>query len=138
MGNAAFADYVTSQAGGTYRVTHLDDPIPRLPPILLGYRHTSPEYWLSDGLPTTTNYTINDVKVCVGDANVSCNAATTGFDIVSHLNYFETISACAPDLTFKRDDAGVQQLQEMFMTLDVAYATAMQTSTGSNNSASRV
>lgn len=33
--------------GQTYRVTHMDDPVPRLPTLSMGYRHASPEYWLS-------------------------------------------------------------------------------------------
>lgn len=129
---------MTSQAGGTYRVTHFDDPVPRLPPILLGYRHTSPEYWLSDGTSTTTDYTINDVEVCPGDANINCNAGESGFDTTAHKYYFEAISACAPDLTYKRDGATVQQQQEMFMTLDVAYTTTMQAASGDINGTSSI
>ncbi len=56
VGNDAFANFVSAQAGLEIRVTHLDDPVPRLPPLLFSYRHTSPEYWLYDGGATTTNY----------------------------------------------------------------------------------
>ncbi|ETS80671.1 hypothetical protein PFICI_08200 [Pestalotiopsis fici W106-1] len=106
VGNRAFVAYVTDQAGAEYRVTHLDDPVPRLPPIILNYRHTSPEYWLSDGTANTTEYTASDIKVCEGYASLSCNAGTTGFDTTAHGYYFGDISGCSPDGTplRKRDD----------------------------------
>jgi hypothetical protein len=107
VGNRAFVAYVTDQAGAEYRVTHLDDPVPRLPPVILNYRHTSPEYWLSDGNATTTDYTASDIDVCVGYANLACNGGTTGFDTDAHSYYFEAISGCSPDGTpfRKRDDS---------------------------------
>ncbi|KAI1452699.1 alpha/beta-hydrolase [Annulohypoxylon moriforme] len=94
VGNKAFVSYVTNQTGSEYRVTHLDDPVPRLPPIILDYRHTSPEYWLSDGTANTTDYTAADIKVCEGFANTNCNAGTSGLDVDAHLHYFEAISGC--------------------------------------------
>lgn len=57
--NTVGADYVSTQTGGNYRVTHFDDPVPRLPPLLLGYAHTSPEYWLEGGTGTTNYYPIS-------------------------------------------------------------------------------
>ncbi|KAH6652149.1 lipase [Truncatella angustata] len=108
VGNKAFVAYVTDQAGAEYRVTHLDDPVPRLPPIILNYRHTSPEYWLSNGAATTTDYTASDVKVCEGYSNLACNAGTLGFDTDAHSYYFEAISGCSPDGTplKRREDSG--------------------------------
>ncbi|KAF3000565.1 hypothetical protein E8E14_004938 [Neopestalotiopsis sp. 37M] len=106
VGNRAFVAYVTDQAGAEYRVTHLDDPVPRLPPILLNYRHTSPEYWLADGTATTEDYTASDIVVCEGYASLACNAGTTGFDTTAHGYYFGDISGCSPDGTplRRRDD----------------------------------
>ncbi|TAQ83441.1 hypothetical protein B7494_g8232 [Chlorociboria aeruginascens] len=94
VGNDILADFVTAQQGVTARTTHLDDPVPRLPPLLLGYRHTSPEYWLADGTATTTDYNITDVVVCAGDANLGCNGGTGGFDVTAHGYYFYYISGC--------------------------------------------
>lgn len=94
VGNAAFADFVTAQAGAEFRVTHLDDPVPRLPPAEFGYRHTSPEYWLSTGTATTTDYGVADVKVCQG-TDTSCNAGTLGLNTDAHLYYFEAIAGCS-------------------------------------------
>ncbi|EFQ29729.1 lipase [Colletotrichum graminicola] len=95
VGNAAFADFVTAQPGAEYRVTHIDDPVPRLPPLIFGYRHTSPEYWLSTGNATTVDYTLADIIVCEGNHNTTCNARLTlGLDTQAHLYYFRLVSAC--------------------------------------------
>lgn len=94
VGDNDFATFVTQQAGGEYRVTHGDDPVPRLPPIVFGYRHTAPEYWLK---ANTTTYTVNDITVCEGTANIKCNGGTLGLDIDAHSEYFRATSACAPD-----------------------------------------
>ncbi|KAK8136253.1 triacylglycerol lipase precursor [Apiospora sp. TS-2023a] len=103
VGNRAFVDFVTKQAGFEYRVTHLADPVPRLPPIFANYRHTSPEYWLSTGDANTIDYTAADIKVCDGYANIQCNAGQLGLDIDAHGNYFEKIATCGPDGTpFKK------------------------------------
>ncbi|KAI1798768.1 alpha/beta-hydrolase [Daldinia bambusicola] len=104
VGNQAFADFITAQPGGEYRVTHADDPVPRLPPIFADYRHTSPEYWLSnESNDVATTYAAADVKVCDGSANTDCNGGTDGLDVDAHLSYFGHISGCGPDgLAFKR------------------------------------
>ncbi|KAF3770910.1 alpha/beta-hydrolase [Cryphonectria parasitica EP155] len=89
IGNLAWAEFVTAQDGAEYRATHYDDPVPRLPPIVLGYYHTSPEFWLAAGPATNIDYTIDGIDVCVGNANTSCNAGTTGFDADAHEYYFQ-------------------------------------------------
>jgi hypothetical protein len=95
---------VTDQPGLEYRVTHLDDPVPRLPPILFNYRHTSPEYWFHTGDSTTDDYTAADAIVCEGTASLSCNAGTFGLDVDAHLHYFQDISACGDEgIDFRRD-----------------------------------
>ncbi|KAH8125470.1 hypothetical protein ACSS6W_009102 [Trichoderma asperelloides] len=105
VGNDVFANFVTAQPGGEFRVTHFDDPVPRLPPILFDYRHVSPEYWLSTGSATTIDYTISQIEVCTGIANTDCNAGTSGLDVSAHSYYLEDISGCAPSaFQFKRDD----------------------------------
>ncbi|KAI1328843.1 extracellular lipase [Xylariaceae sp. FL0255] len=95
FGNVALVEYITNdQDGAEWRMTHLDDPVPRLPPIIFGYAHTSPEYWLSDGTDTTDNYGVSDVVECTGFTNTNCNGGTLGLDIIAHLNYLEPISGC--------------------------------------------
>lgn len=96
VGNDVFALFVSEQAGHEYRVTHVDDPVPRLPSHLLGYYHTDMEYWLSTGTGTTTNYTVADVIVCEGIYNDTCNSGgVVSVDEEAHVNYFVHISACA-------------------------------------------
>ncbi|KAK1599439.1 lipase [Colletotrichum navitas] len=98
VGNEAFTNFVTVQPGAEYRVTHVDDPVPRLPPILFGYRHTSPEYWLSTGNGTTIDYTLADIKVCEGDRNTECNGRfTLKLDTDAHVHYLRDIEACNAD-----------------------------------------
>lgn len=96
VGNTEFAEFVSAQAGNEYRVTHLDDPVPRLPPHDFGYDHTDTEYWLSTGTSTTTDYNESDVVICKGTYNRSCNGAgliSLNFD--AHVYYFTQISICA-------------------------------------------
>lgn len=88
VGNLALVKYVTNQVGAEYRATHFDDPVPRLPPILFGYFHTSPEYWLAAGPATNTDYTIDEIKTCTGYANIGCNAGTFGLDGDAHLRKY--------------------------------------------------
>lgn len=103
VGNAAFAQYVSDQAGDELRVTHLDDPVPRLPPIVFNYAHTTPEYWLSNGDAFTTDYSPADVQVCDGVQSLGCNAVTLGLNIFSHLYYLNPIAGCSPiELTFRK------------------------------------
>ncbi|ODA79142.1 hypothetical protein RJ55_04734 [Drechmeria coniospora] len=105
VGNSHFADFMTTSHGGQWRVTHRDDPVPRLPPIFTGYRHMSPEYWLSNGNSDQVDYKLQNIKRCDGTANVACNAGTFGFNIVAHLNYLGRTSGCAPlPLQWKRDE----------------------------------
>jgi predicted lipase len=44
IGLESISQYLTNTTmGATYRVTHKNDPVPKLPPALLGFRHISPE-----------------------------------------------------------------------------------------------
>ncbi|KAG6041141.1 hypothetical protein E4U41_005865 [Claviceps citrina] len=93
VGNDHFSDWMDAQPGGHWRVTHGKDPIPKLPPLAFGYRHMSPEYWLSDG-GYEADYPIGMVKVCEGIASTSCNAGTSGINVGEHLHYLGDTSAC--------------------------------------------
>lgn len=45
VGNKVFASYIDQQYGrNNHRVTHLNDPVPRLSGRILGFEHKSPEY----------------------------------------------------------------------------------------------
>jgi hypothetical protein len=126
VGNKALVAFVTDQAGTEYRVTHYDDPVPRLPPILFSYRHTSPEYWLSTGSAETVDYTVSQIAVCEGYANTACNAGESGFDTDAHLYYLDAITACSPDGTpfrARRDvtDAELEAKVNNYTALDIQY-----------------
>ncbi|KAH7417606.1 lipase [Cadophora sp. MPI-SDFR-AT-0126] len=95
VGNEAFVNFVDGQAGVHYRVTHTDDPIPRYPGRILGFYHTSPEFWLSSGSATTTSYALSDIKVCTGTTNSNCNAGTSNIVLTSHSYYFQDVSVCS-------------------------------------------
>lgn len=96
VGNLDYVEFVTGQAGSEYRATHYDDPVPRLPPIVLNYFHTSPEYWLEAGPATNIDYAISGIDICTGYANTSCNAGTTGLDGDAHEYYFQYMG-CGDD-----------------------------------------
>lgn len=102
VGNQGFVDLVQGQEGTNYRVTHLDDPVPRVPPswdVMGAYRHLSPEYWLTVGNETVVSpsaVTVSNFKVCEGANNDACNAGTDGMDIDAHRWYFRNISSCSP------------------------------------------
>ncbi|KAI3396447.1 hypothetical protein diail_12167 [Diaporthe ilicicola] len=115
VGNLALVKFVTYQSGAEYRATHYDDPVPRLPPILFGYFHTSPEYWLASGPATHTSYTINEFDTCLGYANTSCNAGTFGLDGDAHLYYFQYMGCdsvtTSTDISLrKRDEIATKPL----------------------------
>ncbi|CEJ89728.1 hypothetical protein VHEMI05553 [[Torrubiella] hemipterigena] len=96
VGNDAFANFASNQAGTSFRITHTVDPVPRLPPIIFGFRHTTPEVWLSNGKDNNQNFKISDLKLCPGIANTKCNAGTFGLDIIAHLHYMSDTAGCAP------------------------------------------
>lgn len=95
VGNTAFATFLTSQSGGTnYRVTHSDDPVPKLPPLSFGYSQPSPEYWIT----AATNATVkaSDITVVKGiDSDKGNDGTPTGLDIDAHKWYFNAISSCS-------------------------------------------
>ncbi|KAJ9621281.1 hypothetical protein H2203_007333 [Taxawa tesnikishii (nom. ined.)] len=95
VGNNAFATFVTNQSGGNYRVTHANDIVPKLPGLLFGYRHVSPEYWITSA--TNVAVTAADVQVSTGTLNLNGNGGTVESSLDDHGWYFNAISACAPE-----------------------------------------
>lgn len=127
VGNGVLSDFISNQAGAEFRITHLDDPVPRLPPIIFGYRHTSPEYWLSVGESTADDYPVNDIRVCPGNANIKCNAGTFGLDVDAHLTYFGPMTSDICDASFKtrastdEDDAELESRLNAWVEQDIAF-----------------
>ncbi|KAK2602506.1 hypothetical protein N8I77_009033 [Diaporthe amygdali] len=151
VGNLALVKFVTDQAGAEYRATHYDDPVPRLPPILFGYFHTSPEYWLASGPATDVDYTIDEIDICLGYANTSCNAGTFGLDGDAHLHYFQYMGCdsvtSSTDMSIKkrdliatnplwaRDDVSDEELElrlNNYTTQDIAYSQQLAADDSTN------
>ncbi|KAF2099514.1 alpha/beta-hydrolase [Rhizodiscina lignyota] len=96
VGNPAFANFVTAQAGGNYRVTHTNDPVPHLPLSAMGFQHVGPEYYINTGnlLPVSAS----NVQMLQGVNNILGNTAQIFTDIASHLWYFNGICNCGAGL----------------------------------------
>ena len=95
IGGAAVSSYITNQnKGGNFRTTHFDDPVPRLPPLALGFVHISPEYYISSG--NNVPVTANDITELTGSINLAGNTGNLGdgVDIAAHGWYFNKIGAC--------------------------------------------
>ncbi|EEA20108.1 hypothetical protein TMatcc_000083 [Talaromyces marneffei ATCC 18224] len=95
VGNTVFATFVTTQgaAANNFRVTHTDDPIPKVPSRSLGYLQWGPEYWIRS--PTGQPVHANDIDVIPGTETPLGNSGTPpSFDIPAHLWYFNSVAAC--------------------------------------------
>lgn len=94
VGNDIISDYISQSPGKLYRVTHQADPVPRLPPWqLFGYRHTSPEIWLTGNPSDPKHWPVEDIKTCAGNLNFLCNTNPfIKYDPVDHGVYFGKMS----------------------------------------------
>jgi predicted lipase len=92
------SDFITKQPGGNYRVTHWNDPVPRLPPLAFGYVHISPEYYIDRA--NLLSVGPSHFKVCHGSINLTGNSAWIATDIGAHLWYFNSVAKCAVDKIF--------------------------------------
>ncbi|KAI4227797.1 MAG: hypothetical protein L6R36_002150 [Xanthoria steineri] len=98
----ALSDFITNQnRGGNYRVTHKDDPVPRLPPLVLGFVHISPEYYISS--PNNVVPTANDITQYSGSINLLGNSGNNPLktDLSAHSWYFGPVGACDDDEGFE-------------------------------------
>ncbi|KAF2476422.1 alpha/beta-hydrolase [Lindgomyces ingoldianus] len=89
------SDYITNQPGGNYRITHWNDPVPRLPPISFNFVHISPEYYINKANLQTVAAT--DIKTYTGNVNYNGNTAWILTDIGAHLWYLNSIAKCSVD-----------------------------------------
>ena len=98
VGTSGLADYITAQAGGKeYRATHHDDPVPRLPPYTLGFRHVDPEYFIdTQNGQTVTAANVKVINVKTQGNGVGDDGAFNPFnaDLNAHGDYLGPIGAC--------------------------------------------
>ncbi|PWY72723.1 triacylglycerol lipase A [Aspergillus eucalypticola CBS 122712] len=91
IGNYALAEHITSQgSGANFRVTHLNDIVPRLPPMDFGFSQPSPEYWITSG--TGASVTASDIEVIEG---INSTAGNAGEATLSHPRVSTTIASGA-------------------------------------------
>ncbi|RPA82859.1 alpha/beta-hydrolase [Ascobolus immersus RN42] len=92
VGNVAFSDHIT-QSGENYRVAHLDDPVVRVPPTMMGYGYISPEYHIKKG-NTASEVTEKDIDVIENPSG-----ELKGLDFDQHAWYLTNtpISKCKPE-----------------------------------------
>ncbi|ORY17424.1 Alpha/Beta hydrolase protein [Clohesyomyces aquaticus] len=95
------SDYITAQPGGNYRITHWNDPVPRLPPISFNFVHISPEYYINKASLQTV--AVPDIKTYSGNVNYNGNTAWILTDIGAHLWYFNSIAGCSVTNIGSRD-----------------------------------
>jgi len=97
FGNEAFAEYAMAQApqlGMNYRVAHQYDPVPTVPMLSSGFRHTSPAYFITTA--TGVNPTIADIEIQEGTSNQNPWGSSMTIDGQAHDFYFNEISSCFP------------------------------------------
>lgn len=109
VGNDEFAEYIETVLGWrNFRVTHLNDPVPQLPPQWPGFAHPGPEYSItsphfpgvlaanSSTLLTPANLIVNpsDVLVIPGPESKLGNYGYNCGDPAMHGAYLGVISGC--------------------------------------------
>ncbi|KAF3040295.1 hypothetical protein E8E12_006502 [Didymella heteroderae] len=93
IGGSAISSYISNQAGGNYRVTHYNDPVPRLPLLMMGYVHISPEYYI--GVKNKVDVKASDFQIIQGSINIfKGNAAWLLTDVEAHRWYFTRMYDC--------------------------------------------
>jgi predicted lipase len=92
IGGSKISTYITNQLGGNYRVTHWNDPVPKLPLLTMGYVHVSPEYYINK--PNRQDVQAGDMKVYEGAMNMKGNMAWLIMDIEAHRWYFSSVYTC--------------------------------------------
>ncbi|KAH9902453.1 alpha/beta-hydrolase [Cubamyces lactineus] len=73
VGNWAFADYVDTQSISITHINNREDPIPVLPPVVLGFHHPSGEVHIQDS---------GEWMACPGQDNPSRECATGAVSVV--------------------------------------------------------
>ncbi|KAL8917515.1 MAG: hypothetical protein Q9172_005818 [Xanthocarpia lactea] len=94
VANKEAARWFSDQARWSWRITNENDVVPRLPPRILGYHHTEPEFWISRN---GANPEAKDVLATSREDSSWGNEAEIIPSKEAHHHYFGEISACRPD-----------------------------------------
>lgn len=78
--------------GSNYRVTHLNDAVPQVPPQWFGYKHISPEYYISSD--TGKNVSVSNITALPDFESHFGNYQWNRMSINAHGWYFNPVSAC--------------------------------------------
>ncbi|XP_014561107.1 hypothetical protein COCVIDRAFT_33794 [Bipolaris victoriae FI3] len=92
IGGRKTSDFISKQAGGNYRITHWNDPVPQLPLLIMGYVHTSPEYYINK--PNEKTVSARDIQVFEGPISFQGNGQWIGDDVEAHMWYFGSVRIC--------------------------------------------
>jgi alpha-beta hydrolase superfamily lysophospholipase len=99
IGGTKISSYITNQPGGNFRVTHWNDPVPKLPLLTMGYVHISPEYYINKR--NKQDVKASDIQVYQGAVNLfKGNQAWLAIDVEAHRWYFGSMYSC--DVKSKR------------------------------------
>ncbi|KAL8684619.1 MAG: hypothetical protein Q9224_006231 [Gallowayella concinna] len=95
IANKEAAEWMSGQSRYSWRITNENDLVPRLPPHMLGYHHTEPEYWIYDHGEDPSREDIQWRNwESFGDWG---NEGELIPSKKAHKHYFGEISACSPD-----------------------------------------
>ena len=94
VGNRHTAAFLTKQSSLSFRITSMSDPVPRQPGHILGYWHTSPEYWIHNH---PQNPGPDDITVITGFYNKHGNSGEHGLNVARHREYFGPITSCSTE-----------------------------------------
>lgn len=93
VGGHKLSEFISNQPGGTYRVTHYNDPVPRIPSLGTGYVHISPEYYIE--VANEVEVKVQDIKVYGGAVNRKWgNGKWSHQDKEAHRWYFTKMYSC--------------------------------------------
>jgi pimeloyl-ACP methyl ester carboxylesterase len=92
VGGRALSAFISGQVGGNYRVTHRNDPVPKLPLLIMGFVHVSPEYYVD--AVNGAEVGAGDVRVYGGAVSLEGNGRWLEIDAEAHRWYFGRVYGC--------------------------------------------
>jgi predicted lipase len=106
IGGTKISSYITNQPGGNFRITHWNDPVPKVPLITMGYVHISPEYYINK--PNKQDVGTGDIQIYDGAVNIlKGNQAWIIPDVEAHRWYLGSAYTCDA----KKSKRGVLQIR---------------------------